>query len=394
LNPLRRAAFADVSNTRNTTLHEDGTSKSKNIALELKHFGIVQKESVVVKPVQTSDINTSRPQNLIRPLQRPQTAAVHKALPAAPVNSEVVATKSTSSLQAAKPQSSGTSATSFSEISSLIDFAPIRKTIIKRHTTIFRETSIGSTAPPPLQVLAPVPTPSETSTQISQTSQDLSISIVQPTQTVSVVVVEDVKEPASSIVEPEFYAIVPSNLTVPLANPVLPAAPIDVAPTNVASLASVPKISASREYLEYVAEEPEQPVLEPELYLPALETQSPTFENTILDEKVVQPQVITDLEEYWEEEAEEEFFDAEGCVTARSLRSMGGENTTSGMSTVMMPRVTSRVERELAAAKAWVDETGFSEITEDEAWDTTMVTEYGDEIFDYMRELEVCLLLF
>jgi G2/mitotic-specific cyclin 3/4 len=103
--------------------------------------------------------------------------------------------------------------------------------------------------------------------------------------------------------------------------------------------------------------------------------------------------VITDLEEYWEEEIEEEFFDAEGCVTARSLRSMGGENTTSGMSTVIMPRVTSRVERELLAAKQWVEETGFAEITDDEAWDTTMVTEYGDEIFIYMRELEVCLMI-
>jgi hypothetical protein len=129
----------------------------------------------------------------------------------------------------------------------------------------------------------------------------------------------------------------------------------------------------------------DQCVVEPELFLPAVENQLPI---NIIDEKPVATTSVSEPEEFWEEE-EEEFFDAEGCVTARSLRSMCGDNTTGQLSVVMVPRVTARVERELAAAKAWVAETGFAEITDDEAWDTTMVTEYGEEIFTYMRELEV-----
>ena len=93
--------------------------------------------------------------------------------------------------------------------------------------------------------------------------------------------------------------------------------------------------------------------------------------------------------EYWEEE-EQEFFDAEGCITARSFKSCAGDNTTGTTTMVLAPRVNARVERELAAAKAWVNENISIEDLEDEAWDTTMVAEYGDEIFDYMREMEVC----
>jgi G2/mitotic-specific cyclin 3/4 len=374
LNPLRRAAFADISNTRNPTVKDDGTSKAKNIALELKHFGPTQNDSAPAKPLQTVDVNPLQPKNLMRPLQRPQNAGIHKALPAAPVTS--------------KPQPNGLSATTFSDISSLVDYAPIRKTIIKRHTTIFRETSVGSTAAPSVEApvsVASEPFPSNTFTSLPEISQASSVAVVEPIQAIPVV--EDVKEPVSSIVKPSLNSIAPSNLTLPSSNPIQAPISTEVAPIIVADT-SVPEISAAREYLGYVNDEPQ--ALEPELYLPALETQLPLLETTLLDEKVIQPQVITDLEEYWEEEIEEEFFDAEGCVTARSLRSMGGENTTSGMSTVIMPRVTSRVERELLAAKQWVEETGFAEITDDEAWDTTMVTEYGDEIFIYMRELEVC----
>lgn len=96
-----------------------------------------------------------------------------------------------------------------------------------------------------------------------------------------------------------------------------------------------------------------------------------------------------EADEYWDEEDEYDFVEFEGSITARSIRSRG-DNTTSGMTIVLLPKMTARVERELSAAKAFVESTQTPEEMDDEAWDTSMVAEYGDEIFSYLRELEVC----
>jgi G2/mitotic-specific cyclin 3/4 len=93
-------------------------------------------------------------------------------------------------------------------------------------------------------------------------------------------------------------------------------------------------------------------------------------------------------EEYWDEE-EEDNYDEEGYVTARSYRSRG-ESTTGGATTVLFPHANQKVKRELAAAKEIVEATRTAEEIEDECYDTSMVAEYGDEIFDYMKQLEVC----
>jgi len=121
------------------------------------------------------------------------------------------------------------------------------------------------------------------------------------------------------------------------------------------------------------------------LYLPALETLPPIEPHIAVPSSA---STIAPVEEYWEED-DEEYFDAEGCVTGRSLRSMGGDNTTGGMSVVLAPKVTAAVQAELAAAKDWVDKNTSLEELEDESWDATMVQEYAEEIFDYFRELEV-----
>lgn len=47
------------------------------------------------------------------------------------------------------------------------------------------------------------------------------------------------------------------------------------------------------------------------------------------------------------------------------------------------------MKKEIAAATELVESSRTQEEIEDEAWDTSMVAEYGDEIFAYMRELEV-----
>ncbi|PVI01051.1 hypothetical protein DM02DRAFT_366603 [Periconia macrospinosa] len=94
-----------------------------------------------------------------------------------------------------------------------------------------------------------------------------------------------------------------------------------------------------------------------------------------------------DLEEYWDEEdEEEEYFDADGYTTTHTMRSR--IDTTGGVTLNLAPRVTSRTKRELEAAKKWVEENKSNEDIEDELWDTSMVAEYGDEIFEYMHVLE------
>jgi hypothetical protein len=95
-------------------------------------------------------------------------------------------------------------------------------------------------------------------------------------------------------------------------------------------------------------------------------------------------------EEYWDED--EDNYDEEGYVTARSYRSKG-EKTTGGATTVLFPHANQKVKREIAAAKELVEATRTAEEIEDECYDTSMVAEYGDEIFDYMKHLEVCSLL-
>ena len=98
-------------------------------------------------------------------------------------------------------------------------------------------------------------------------------------------------------------------------------------------------------------------------------------------------------EEYWDEEDEENEEEDDGYVTARSYRSRG-DNTTGGTTTLLVPKYNQRVKRELLLAKQIVEATQTEEDIEDELWDTSMVAEYGDEIFGYMKEQEVWLFFY
>jgi G2/mitotic-specific cyclin 3/4 len=97
---------------------------------------------------------------------------------------------------------------------------------------------------------------------------------------------------------------------------------------------------------------------------------------------------LSEPEEYWDEEEDDEIYDEQGYTTAHSYRSRG-DNTTGGATTVLLPKITNKVKKELAEAKELVECARTPEEIDDEAWDTSMVAEYGDEIFAYMRELEV-----
>lgn len=96
---------------------------------------------------------------------------------------------------------------------------------------------------------------------------------------------------------------------------------------------------------------------------------------------------ISEPEEYWDDEEDDYNYEEEGYVTARSFRSRG-ENTTGGATTVLIPKISLKAKKELAAAKALMEAAKAANEIDDETWDTTMVAEYGDEIFQYMRELE------
>jgi G2/mitotic-specific cyclin 3/4 len=53
------------------------------------------------------------------------------------------------------------------------------------------------------------------------------------------------------------------------------------------------------------------------------------------------------------------------------------------------PLITAETEKEIPNAKNIVESSLTEEMIEDEAYDPIMVAEYGDEIFSYMKELEV-----
>lgn len=93
-------------------------------------------------------------------------------------------------------------------------------------------------------------------------------------------------------------------------------------------------------------------------------------------------------EEYWDEEDEENEEEDDEYVAARSYRPRG-DNTTGVTTTMLVPKYNQQARRELLLAKQIVEATQTEEDIEDEYWDTSMVAEYSDEIFEYMKEQEV-----
>ncbi|KAK4223869.1 cyclin-like protein [Podospora fimiseda] len=100
---------------------------------------------------------------------------------------------------------------------------------------------------------------------------------------------------------------------------------------------------------------------------------------------------VTSEPEYSDDDDEQELYDEQGYTTALSYRSHG-DNTTGGPTAIMAPNAGPHVDKELQLAKALVLETQTPEEIEEESWDVSMVAEYGDEIFEYMRELEATML--
>ncbi|KAK4504862.1 hypothetical protein PRZ48_002825 [Zasmidium cellare] len=86
-------------------------------------------------------------------------------------------------------------------------------------------------------------------------------------------------------------------------------------------------------------------------------------------------------DQYIEEDFDDEDQD---YMTAQSF-DLRGEVTET---TIFNPQHGKKHKQELADAKAWVEANRTADDIEDEQWDTSMVAEYGDDIFEYMRDME------
>jgi G2/mitotic-specific cyclin 3/4 len=265
-----------------------------------------------------------------------------------------------------------------------------RKSISKRQTTIFRESdptsstssnearkTSSASAAPVHQSLAVSAVQTSTQIDTQKALPDLPLSEEQATNGVSLLPPEAPRDQ--------------DQVKYPHAGPVT-AEPFP----QLEAFPQLPEINLQPEYPEARLHEPYLAAVEPllllneekEVFLPALETQYKSKKPMLLEQA---PKTApADAVEYWDddEEVDDEYFDAEGYTTGRSFRSKG-DNTTGGMTTLIAPKVTIAVKKELDAARIYVEANRTDEDIEDEMFDQSMVAEYGDEIFAYMRELEV-----
>lgn len=120
----------------------------------------------------------------------------------------------------------------------------------------------------------------------------------------------------------------------------------------------------------------------PEEYMMYLETQTNHSVAPISRAVNVLPSNAASADQYYDEEDDDYYYE-----DGYTLATTHGEST-GGVTTVLVPFNSKKVEHELELARAHVESTRTPEDIEDEQWDTSMVAEYGEEIFGYMRSLE------
>jgi G2/mitotic-specific cyclin 3/4 len=151
----------------------------------------------------------------------------------------------------------------------------------------------------------------------------------------------------------------------------------EVGPPEVVELASMDTIAADVEIGEAIAADFEKQVPDDDSDAGLLDQ--------ILDRHQASLPARSEPDECWAEE-EDDYYDDE-------LAALDMLDETTGIPPVLQPKVTSRVQLELEEAKLDVQRTRTFDDIEEETWDVSMVAEYGDEIFAYMRELEVSTLV-
>ncbi|KAF2746208.1 hypothetical protein M011DRAFT_459361 [Sporormia fimetaria CBS 119925] len=323
----KRTAFADVSNTvRQPVAKDDLHMHSKStLADVLKDPAIVSAKEV-------------KSTALLRPAQRPLAPATTTSKP------------NTTSVTASAPvANAGTN--------------NIRKILAKKATTVFKESSAVAS----VEYVDPCLKPASASSGQAHNDRHKA----KATKDVEPVVVEVEEDYASeSAPAVDIYAKAVQHQG---------HATTERSDQGLAKKASKAALHREHDVSDVEAQERYE-------YLDALEEQAQAIEQEH-NEELAKAQAMIHAEEYWEEEEEEEYYEADGYTTARSLRSRG-DNTTGGVTLVLAPRVTAKIQRELEAAKTYVNAHKTVEDLEDEQWDTSMVAEYGEEIYEYMHELE------
>ncbi|KAF2233424.1 hypothetical protein EV356DRAFT_209909 [Viridothelium virens] len=346
----KRTAFADVSNT----LRPPPPSKD-DVALLSKETN----DAVESATIQVQD--THKPATLLRPAQRPLSNMGPKS------STDSMATIIEETKQPVRRQ---TVSVSNSRLVQAVDNAP--KDANKKTTTVFKD----------VPDISKVSISNESTATVNSHTAPLLQDLVTGQQKIKTEIrAESSKnEPSSS---PDHAPVVSSG--------------ISVRPQEQAQEKLQDNGAAMRPlYVDAVESQDQQNTydtisLEAQAqleYLADLESKATALNRTCQAEIVVDPQLpgVPDLEDWVGEDGEPYYED--GYTTARSLRLRSDGNTTGGVTVVLNPKVTARVERELAAAKEIVESSRTEEDIEDEAWDTSMVAEYGDEIFQYMRTLE------
>ncbi|KAK7514254.1 cyclin-like protein [Phyllosticta citriasiana] len=323
----KRTAFADVSNT------------SRSIKVVKDDFVAPSKQSSNKKDSSLPTLQeSSKPSAILRPAQRPVSSITHKA--SAP---ETVST--------ALPKNA--------------EHVPPKKLGSKRNTAVFRE---------PVELDAPDHDDVEDANDaLDHNSRPM--------------------RRERSNTAPQLSP--PSEKLPKIATASEDAIEDHIAPiAREESVTSIETAVAPEECQNYITYGDESPVEEEEPASPSLKEEDEALDNHDINElegdieKADKALLAAEdkFEEHWEEE-DEEYYDADGYTTTRSLRPRT-DNTTGGATIVLAPRFTARTRRRLEECKKLALKHKTQEDYEDEAWDTSMVAEYGDEIFEYMRSLE------
>ena len=358
----KRSAFADVSNiTGIKRASKDDTS-------------VFQKSSLPV-PAKAGQLQERKSTAFLRPAQRPYSVSSLKTLLVGSATETVAKIPLNDSTTAPQPANS-------------------RKLLSKRNTTIFKDVSLDvvqedetttKDAPQELKTVLQAPSLPPLK-EIDITQLDSRTQLAPPV--------------SSDLVDP-VKPLQPSEISLP---------GIDEVSLN--HLSSEPEVVPEVKNIAediYVQEhhhnddhdyhqEPTNEAASNTQYVDALPAQLQPFDTTATKkpdpmcieavprslQHIYQP--TPEPEEYWEEEYDDG-YEGEGYVTARSFRSHG-DDTTGGATTALVPKFTHKVLREIEDARLFVEATRTPEEVDDECFDTSMVAEYGEEIFEYMRSME------
>ena len=353
----KRTVFADVSNTARAAGVQ--VKDDINISSKVKAAALAPSLAASIQQFTKSSAN------FLRPAQRPLSQAPIKA-------TSYTSSSGVTAVAVSKPATNTT-----------VDVIhpPAKKPLSRKSTAIFKEVEQPSNDAKvetvPVKHEAPVQKPSRIELQ----------------EVIAKELVPLPKEPVSSEVSLKDEAKQPKISTETILTESLASA-LNAAKST--SIASSTQIDTYEPLLPALPAEPADEyhaaldVQAGYAYLESLDSKAQVVEHEREFEHKSKSSVLPADEpaEYWPVEDDEEYYDADGYTTTRSLRSRG-DNTTGPVTLVICPRVTTRVQEELAAAKMFVESTKSLDDIEDECWDTTMVAEYGDDIFDYMRTLEV-----